>query len=132
MPFFKKLDEKLLTAPNFVHGPGFSLVEADHEAHQYPVDGWYWFPSLVAAMAFFSVPEDEITSTQAKVFLIRKGHMELVKAAVAGASPETQLIWAEATTFRLTSPTLQAVAAILGWSQEQLRAMFAEAKLIEV
>lgn len=132
MPFFKKTDEELITAPNFVHGPGFSLVEADHETHQYPVDGWYWFPSLMSAMAFFSTPEDEITSTQAKVFLIRNGYMARVLEALASANEETRLVWEEAATFRLSSPTLQGVAYLLGWSQEQILAMFAEAKKIEV
>ena len=53
MPFYKKEDDQLLSG-NSVHGPGFTLLEQEHEVHTYPVDGWYWFANLDAAAQEFT------------------------------------------------------------------------------
>jgi hypothetical protein len=43
MPFYKRENDELLVAPNFVRGPGFDLFAEVHHEFQYPVHGWYWF-----------------------------------------------------------------------------------------
>ena len=46
MPFFKKDNDKLLTAPNFVYAPDYTLKADEKDTYEYPVDGWYWFETL--------------------------------------------------------------------------------------
>lgn len=50
MPFFKIDNGELRQASNFVATPSFELREETHAEYDYPVDGWYWFESLNAAM----------------------------------------------------------------------------------
>jgi len=52
MPFYKLINGEMLEAPNFVHGPGFSLLNEQKSAYTYPVDGWYWFDAYEEAKAF--------------------------------------------------------------------------------
>lgn len=56
MSGFYKLDPEtgeLLYAPNAVYAPGFTLLRERHEEYQYPQDGWVWFESRDAAVAWF-------------------------------------------------------------------------------
>jgi len=40
---FYKLDgEELLYGPNFVYAPTFTLLKANKDAYEYPVEGWVW------------------------------------------------------------------------------------------
>lgn len=43
--FYKKHDEIIFYAPNWVEGPDISLVAQNKDQYEYPVDGWYWFES---------------------------------------------------------------------------------------
>lgn len=64
MPFFKRTDEELFQAPNFVHMPGgISLTVDNHAEYEYPVDGWYWFDTLDEAMAALITPPPVPTVT---------------------------------------------------------------------
>jgi hypothetical protein len=44
-------------APNFVHGPGYSINRDGKDTYTYPTDGeWYWFNISDEAHAFFNIP----------------------------------------------------------------------------
>jgi hypothetical protein len=49
MPFYKRDNENLIST-DFLEGPGIMLSEASKDEHTYPVEGWYWFADLDAAM----------------------------------------------------------------------------------
>lgn len=62
--------DHMLRAGQFVYGPGFTLLRADHATYTYPVQGWYWFDSAEEAAAAFGcavtdinldLPPDETT-----------------------------------------------------------------------
>lgn len=55
MPFYKRETEELLVAPLFVSGPGIELTADNRSQHEYPVEGWYWFDDLDAAMRALTV-----------------------------------------------------------------------------
>lgn len=55
-----------------------------------------------------------------------------VEQIIAQADPRTQLAWNTATEFSRTSPTIAALWQALGKTSEELDALFAAAKLIEV
>lgn len=54
--FYKfNLSDGLLFAPNGVYGPSFTLLPADQENYSYPIEGWYWFDTQLAAEQFFEI-----------------------------------------------------------------------------
>jgi len=72
-----------------------------------------------------------ITPFQARAALIAGGLMPQVEAMMQGADAITRAAWEYATEFRRTSPTLVAMAAGLGLTDEQLDALFEQAAMIE-
>lgn len=57
--FYKKDDNTLLYAPNFVLNKQFELYKEQHESYTYPVEGWYWFNSEEEAYQFFGIQKRE-------------------------------------------------------------------------
>jgi len=56
---FYRIDDtsrNLLFGPNFVYGPGFTLLRADQATYTYPVEGWYWFESEAEARVALDLP----------------------------------------------------------------------------
>lgn len=55
---FYKLDEgSLLFAPNAVYNKNYELHVENNSQYNYPVDGWYFFNSLIEAKQFFNITE---------------------------------------------------------------------------
>ncbi len=94
MPFYKKQDNELLTAPNFVTGPGFELDAETHDQHTYPVDGWYWFNTLDEAMIALSNARGDgiINAVQAKLdaFAQSRGYDGILSACTYATSTVDQ------------------------------------------
>lgn len=55
--FYKKDQDQLLFAPNFVYGGFFELFKENKDSYQYPVSDWYWFDSEEEARTFFNLPK---------------------------------------------------------------------------
>jgi len=132
MSFYKRIDEELLIAPNFVHTPDISLLAEEHGNHTYPVEGWYWFDTLNDAMLNMMTSAQSISPVQAKIVLHRHGLLVAVETAIANAPIETQLAWTDATSFSRNSTVLNDMATALGLSPAQLDAMFTEAAAIVI
>lgn len=49
--FYRIENGEIVTTPNGVDGPGFSLVRDNHTEYTYPQGGWYWFDSYSQALA---------------------------------------------------------------------------------
>lgn len=64
MPFYKRENEELLVAPNFVIGPNFELRAETHADHDYPVDGWHWFDNLDSALAGLAPKPEGVSPRQ--------------------------------------------------------------------
>ncbi len=43
--FYKKIDDQIMHAPNYVESLGFVLVKEEKDNYEYPIDGWIWFDS---------------------------------------------------------------------------------------
>lgn len=133
MPFFKRNNNELLTAPNFVHAPGYSLTLDTKDDHAYPVDGWYWFDDLDTAMASMSTSSStqSITMRQARLALLGADLLAGVDAAIASLpSPQkeaAQIEWEYAATVERNSPWVQNLAVALSLSSSQLDSLFEEA-----
>jgi hypothetical protein len=61
MPFYKRENEQLHTA-NTVAMPDVTLTADDRAQHTYPVNDWYWFDTLDAAIGFYATLDKQSTS----------------------------------------------------------------------
>lgn len=126
MSFYKRENEELLVAPNFVSGPGFELTTETHAEHTYPVEGWYWFDNLDDAMrALQNLNTQVVSRRQAKQALLRADLLDDVDAAIAtSANRAWQIDWADAQEFRRDWPALVAIQSALGLSDAQVDDLF--------
>ena len=44
--FYKLDNSQLLFGPCDVYNANYTLIREEHQSHEYPVDGWYWFDTL--------------------------------------------------------------------------------------
>ena len=72
-----------------------------------------------------------VTRFQARAALAASGLLPSVEAAIASADQFTQIAWADAQEFRRESPTMNALAGVLGLSSAQLDDLFRQAATIE-
>lgn len=49
-----KIENDAVVSANTIYNAAYELTAENHAAHAYPVDGWYWFDTLDAALAFFA------------------------------------------------------------------------------
>lgn len=124
MPFYKR-DTNDLISSEFIEGPGFSLSEAGKDEYTYPVDGWYWFANLDAAMQNLqTVTVGTITPRQARLALLDQGLLDTVNTAVAGQPETVKVQWEYANDIRRDDPLVCGLLAALGQSPEQIDALF--------
>ena len=139
MPFYKKIEDELLSAPTFVHGPDFQLNLENKDEHTYPVDGWYWFDNLEAALLFFTKPVsvDSVSRRQGRRALLatpyQESNMLVTVESIIWNIPDPVAkrkaeIDYEADVWEKSNPTLQQMWAALGGTPESLDEFFAFAK----
>lgn len=80
-------------------------------------------------------PLDDLTvdPIQAREAIRRAGLLQAVETYIAdpATDPLVKSAWEYALSFKRTSPTILSVAAAMGWSEEQLDALFIEASGVE-
>lgn len=133
MPFFKKDNDNLLTAPNFVYAPDYTLKADEKDSYEYPIDGWYWFETLDEAMLNMSNPtqaSQTVTMRQARLALHNAGLLETVQAVVANADASVQIEWEYADSFSRNWPTLLTMQAQLGLTDAQVDELFTQAAIL--
>lgn len=61
MAFYKKDNDMVLEAPNFVLNKDYELRKETKDTHIYPIDGWYWFDTIEEAYTFLGIefPKEE-------------------------------------------------------------------------
>ena len=61
MAFYKKDNDMVLEAPNFVLNKNYELKKETKDTHIYPIDGWYWFDTIEEAYTFLGIefPKEE-------------------------------------------------------------------------
>ena len=137
--YYKREDDILQQATE-VFGPDFSLLSDNRAEHDYPVDGWYWFDSLDAAMiALLAQTEVEngvpqsVTSFQARAALHIGGWLDRVETLMAdpNTDPVARIAWEYAQELQRQSPTVAAFAAALGLTDWQVDELFIQAAQIK-
>lgn len=125
MGFYKRNGDELLHAPNSVHAPGFLLLAEDHATYTYPVEGWYWFDTLDAALDGLKSTQEEVTMRQARLALYQTNKLDQVEAAIAASDKSTQIIWASSSTVRRDNPLIIAIGKqVLGMTDLEIDQLF--------
>ncbi len=52
--FFKKIEDEIVMAENFVYSPIVTLKIEEKDNYTYPQDGWYYFDTKEEAEEFFN------------------------------------------------------------------------------
>lgn len=129
MPFYKRENDELLVAPNFVIGPGYELHAESQAEHIYPVDGWHWFADLDTAMvALASVNTQAVTMRQARLALHQTGVLANVDATIAQL-PEpqrtaAQIEWDYSNAVERNSAFVAQLGPMLGLSETDIDNLF--------
>lgn len=127
MPFYRKQDGQLIAA-EFVDGPGYTLSEAGKSDNSYPVDGWFWFADLDAAMAGISTSEaGSVTMRQASLALLNAGLLDNVEALVATLPRAYQIEWERASVVHRDNQLVEIVRQQQGMTHAQIDDLFAQA-----
>jgi hypothetical protein len=131
------VDAGLMYAPNFVHGPGFSLSKNDENKDTMEsIEGWKWFNSDSEAYAYYNItPEEQpwsVTPLQAKTALEDAGLLETIESYMITADKKTKIAWDNTSEFRRDSVLLASISQALGLTDAQVDALFEAAKEVEV
>ena len=125
MPFYRKQDGQLV-ASDFVDGPGYTLSEAGRNDQSYPVDGWYWFADLDAAMAGITASTSgSVTMRQASLALLNAGLLDDVEALVANLPRAYQIEWERASVVQRDNQLVEIVRQQQGMTSGQIDDLFA-------
>jgi hypothetical protein len=54
--FYKKDNDSLLYAPNWVQSKDYTLIRSDKDKYSYPIDGWSWFDDAATAYTANGLP----------------------------------------------------------------------------
>jgi hypothetical protein len=54
--FYKKDNDSLLYAQNWVQSKDYTLIRSDKDKYKYPIDGWSWFDDAAAAYTANKLP----------------------------------------------------------------------------
>jgi hypothetical protein len=129
MPFYKKDAGQLLVAPNFVLNAAYELREDSHDLYSYPVDGWYWFTDLDAAMSGLSTVDKPVSVTmrQCRLALLQAGLLDTVEASISELGAEAAIEWNFASVVTRDSPLLSSIATTAGLSEQAVDDLFAAA-----
>lgn len=130
MPFFKKQDQNLIST-ELVEGQEYMLSELGKDEYTYPVDGWYWFPDLNAAIAGINTAPTNtvVTNRQARLALLQTGLLDTINSSISSlSSPDAKAIqieWEYASEIHRDSPLVIGLGAMLGLSEVQIDELFA-------
>lgn len=132
MPFYKKDNIELLVALTRVQGPGYLLDAEQYTEYTYPVDGWYWFDNLEAAMVGMStVPNNGVpvgvSMRQACLQLEIDGLLDDVEEIVATLPRIYQIEWQRASVVGRDNKLVEMVRQQKGMTEDQIDLLFIKA-----
>lgn len=126
MPFYKKQNTQLVSS-DFVDSPSYSLSVAGKDDYMYPVDGWYWFDSLDAAISGFaslSPSSGLVSPRQIRQALTRANLRDQIELAVKSGSQDLKDWWEYSTSFDRSNPQVEIMRVALGVTELQLEALW--------
>lgn len=143
---YYKIDSGALYTANEAYNANYSLTTANYSEHSYPIDGWYWFDTLDAAMSFFSGTSDAVDAWQGRYILagmapVAAGPLsaypgdtvlEQINAFVAAnlSAPEQERFKGTKTWLR-NDPMVASIGALLGLDDAMIDAWFESARAVQ-
>jgi hypothetical protein len=109
--FYKKDNDSLLYAPNWVQSKDYTLIRNDKGKYNYPVDGWAWFDDAASAYAAngLSLPSPGDIAIQAQI--ASNADWEGFKSHLDTNGIYEQML---AVDFSVATDAFQAISFILG------------------
>ena len=101
----------------YVRG-GISLVDG------VPTQGWEPVARDLAAEASEKRSKQRCTARQARLALAASGSLAAIEAAIAASGEAAQIEWEYANEIERSSPLIESLTAGLGWTEEDLDALF--------
>ena len=131
--FYCIQDGLKFTSGQLTFPDGNTLTAKDHANHLYPVNGWYWFDDLNAAMTALVKPVkgQEVTMRQARLSLLSAGKLADVTSAIEAMSePQkstAKIEWEYSSTVDRNGSLITILAPVLGLSDADVDALFIHA-----
>ena len=117
MPYFKRLENDIITSANEIVGPGWVLDGSDTTATH---DGWRWFDTPEQAYLHFGKSDADAEAYQVRVWMVRNGMdpdtVPGIIAAVTQDGPERQealMRWEYAVRIPRNFPLVDAIGALM-------------------
>lgn len=134
MGFYKKTDNEITHAPNFVYAPTYVLKIEDKDTYTYPLDGWIHAETLDEAIAKFKligvdgVPQS-ITARQARLAMLQAGLLDQVEEMLS-QNKAWSIEWEYASEIERTHPLISVMQQALGLTENQVDELFVTGSLL--
>ena len=127
--FYKKQNNEIYYAPNYIEGNGYILISSEKDIYEYPVDGWYWFNSEILANDFFvNDSKNFVTQRQLRLGLLQSGIDPDTITAMLSSNKEASIEWNYATTIDREHPLVIQMGLALGKTSKEIDDLFRLAK----
>jgi hypothetical protein len=127
--FYKKQNNEIYYAPNYIEGNGYILISSEKDIYEYPVDGWYWFNSEILANDFFvNDSKNFVTQRQLRLGLLQSGIDPDTITAMLSSNKESLIEWNYATTIDREHPLVIQMGLALGKTSKEIDDLFRLAK----
>lgn len=127
--FYKKQNNEIQYAPNYIEGNGYVLISSEKDTYEYPVDGWYWFNSEILANDFFvNDSKNLVTQRQLRLGLLQSGIDPDTITAMLSSNKEASIEWNYATTIDRQHPLVIQMGLALGKTSKEIDDLFWMAK----
>jgi hypothetical protein len=127
--FYKKQNNEIQYAPNYIEGNGYVLISSEKDIYEYPVDGWYWFNSEILANDFFvNDSKNFVTQRQLRLGLLQSGIDPDTITAMLSSNKEASIEWNYATTIDREHPLVIQMGLALGKTSKEIDDLFRLAK----
>ena len=127
--FYKKQNNEIQYAPNFIEGDGYVLISSEKDTYEYPVDGWYWFNSEILANDFFvNGSKNLVTQRQLRLGLLQSGIDPDVITTMLASNKASLIEWNYATTIDREHPLVIQMGLALGKTSKEIDDLFWMAK----
>jgi hypothetical protein len=127
--FYKKQNNEIQYAPNFIEGNGYVLISSEKDTYEYPVDGWYWFNSEILANDFFvNDSKNLVTQRQLRLGLLQSRIDPDTITAMLSSNKASLIEWNYATTIDREHPLVIQMGLALGKTSKEIDDLFRLAK----
>jgi hypothetical protein len=109
--FYKKDNDSLLFAPNWVQSKEYTLTRSDKDKYTYPIDGWAWFDDAASAYTANDLPIPNSGDIAIQTQIASDANWEGFKSHLDTNGIYEQMLEVD---FSVATDAFQAISFILG------------------